>query len=67
MVDVFIRYAKSVNAGDAVELTIAGRHYHQALRGNQDFGEEKLQFAVTEFGCEVAGTANLECRRPPPA
>ncbi len=49
MVDVFIRYSKPVNAGDGVDLIIAGKHYHQALRGNQDFGEEKLQFAVPEF------------------
>ena len=49
MVDVFIRYSKPVTAGDGVDLTIAGKHYHQALRGNQEFGEEKLQFAVTEF------------------
>ena len=65
MVDVFIRYAKPVNAGDAVELTIAGRHYHQALRGNQDFGEEKLQFAVTEFAAKSPAqlTWNAEGRR----
>ena len=49
MVDVFIGYRKPVNAGSGVDLTIAGKHYHQALRGNQDFGEEKLRFAVTEF------------------
>ena len=49
MVDVFIRYAKPANASDSVDLAIAGKHYHQTLRGKQDFGEEKVQFAVTEF------------------
>jgi alpha-mannosidase len=49
MVDVFIRYDKPAKAGDGVDLVIAGKHYHQALLGSQNFGEEKLQFAVTEF------------------
>jgi alpha-mannosidase len=65
MVDVFLRCGKPVTAGDAVDLTIAGKHYHQALRGNQDFGEEKLQFAVTEFAAKSPAqlTWNAEGRR----
>jgi alpha-mannosidase len=65
MVDVFIRYGKPVTAGDGVDLTIAGKHYHQALRGNQEFGEEKLQFAVTEFPAKSPAqlTWNAEGRR----
>ena len=49
MVDVVIRYDQPAKAGDGVDLVIAGKHYYQALLGNQDFGEQKLQFAVTEF------------------
>ncbi len=49
LIDVFLGYARPPKAGDAVDLAIAGKHYHQALQGGQDFGEEKLQFAVTEF------------------
>ena len=49
LVDVFIRYREPVKPDSPVELSLAGQHYQQALRGNQDFGEEKLEFAVTEF------------------
>lgn len=49
IVNVFVRYGAPVNPGSAVDLKIAGKSYHQALRGNQDFGEEKLQFPVPEF------------------
>ncbi len=48
-VDVFIRYRKPITAGSGVELTVLGKHYHQAMRGGQDFGEEKVEFAVPEF------------------
>lgn len=49
LVDVFVRYGRAAKAGDDVELTVGGEKYHQALRGGQDFGEEKLEFAVAEF------------------
>jgi hypothetical protein len=49
MVDVFIRYGERVKPGSGVDLAIAGKHYHQALQGGQDFGEEELEFAVPEF------------------
>ena len=48
-VDVILRYGESVKPGGSVELTIAGKHYRQALQGDQDFGEEELEFAVPEF------------------
>jgi len=48
-VDAFIRNAEPMTAGGDVELTVAGQHYHQALRGGQDFGEEKVEFALPEF------------------
>ena len=48
IVDVFIPYFGHVSTGHA-DLMIAGKHYHQSLRGNQDFGEEKCSFSVLEF------------------
>ncbi|MHB1959605.1 MAG: polysaccharide lyase family protein [Acidobacteriaceae bacterium] len=53
MVDVFIRYGERVQSGSRVEIVIAGKHYHQALQGGQDFGEEKLTFAVPEFPAQT--------------
>lgn len=49
IVDVFLRLDKPVAAGDGVDLVVGGKPYHQALQGNEDFGEQKLQFAVAEF------------------
>ncbi len=49
LVDVFLRFDKPVIAGDSVDLVVGGKHYHQTVPGNQDFGEEKIQFAVSEF------------------
>lgn len=49
MVDAFIRFGEPAKAGTPAELTINGKKYNKTLRGNQDFGEEKLEFAVSEF------------------
>lgn len=49
LVDVYVRYGRAAKAGSDVALTLGGRQYRQALRGGQDFGEEKLEFAVPEF------------------
>ncbi|MGB0122314.1 MAG: polysaccharide lyase family protein [Silvibacterium sp.] len=49
MVDVVVRYGEPVKPGSSVDLTLAGKSYHLPLRGDQDFGEEKLEFAVPEF------------------
>ena len=57
MVDVVVRYDAPVKPGSSVDLTILGKHYHQSLRENQDFGEEKLEFAVPEFPAKT--TAHL--------
>ena len=32
-----------------MDLTISGRHYRQAIVGKEDFGEERLEFALPEF------------------
>ncbi|MHB1936222.1 MAG: glycoside hydrolase family 38 N-terminal domain-containing protein [Acidobacteriaceae bacterium] len=48
-VNVLLRHAQPITPGSNVDLTLAGKHYRQALQGGQDFGEEKLQFFVPEF------------------
>jgi hypothetical protein len=47
-VETIIRYGQKMARGSA-DLTIANKHYHQELRGGNDFGEEKAQFLVSEF------------------
>ncbi len=49
IVDVFVRHHRPIAPGGSVDLAIASKHYHQAIQRNQDFGEEKLEFAVPEF------------------
>ena len=48
-VDVILRDPRPIQSGAAVDLTLAGKHYHQTLQAGQDFGEEKLTFSVPEF------------------
>ncbi|HET9086337.1 MAG TPA: polysaccharide lyase family protein [Acidobacteriaceae bacterium] len=49
MVDATVRYGERIKSGSSVDLSVAGKRYHQTLRGGQDFGEEKIEFAVPEF------------------
>jgi alpha-mannosidase len=49
MVDAFVRLHEPVKEGDTAELIIGGKQYSAPLRAGQDFGEEKLEFAVAEF------------------
>lgn len=51
-VDVFVRYRERPRSGH-VALAMAGRHWSSALKGGQDFGEERVSFWVPEF---AAGT-----------
>lgn len=46
-VDAFVRYGKPTGPGFA-ELTIGTEHYRCSLSGSE-FGEERLEFAVSEF------------------
>jgi alpha-mannosidase len=48
-VDVFLQYDGPIQAGSGVDLVLAGKRYHQALHGHQDFGEEKIDFSIPEF------------------
>ncbi|MGA8151365.1 MAG: polysaccharide lyase family protein [Terriglobales bacterium] len=49
IVEVLVRHGERVKMASSVDLDIANKRYHQALRGGQDFGEEKVQFSVAEF------------------
>ena len=53
IVDVIIRYDKPVKPGSSVDLEVAGNHFRKTLAGNQDFGEEKLEFPVPEFPAQT--------------
>ena len=49
IVDAFLRYDEKPTPGSAVDLSIGESHYHQTIKREQDFGEEKIEFAVAEF------------------
>lgn len=53
MVDVILSYSKRAAPDSRVDLTIAGKRYHQAIQGDQDFGEQKFEFAVPEFPAQT--------------
>jgi hypothetical protein len=48
-VDVILRDPRPIRSGTAVDLTLAGKHYRQAVAATADFGEQKLSFSVPEF------------------
>ena len=48
LVDVFIDHGPAV-LGTVVDLIIGDKHYSQSIRNVEDFGEEKLEFQVSEF------------------
>lgn len=49
IVDVIICSSKSMGLGSDVDLVIAGKHYREEYREDQDFGEHKFEFMVPEF------------------
>lgn len=49
IVDVFVSYREAMKFGRTVELSLEGEHYQATLGGIQDFGEQKVEFAVPEF------------------
>jgi alpha-mannosidase len=53
IVDVFIPYEKPLKQGGTAELTLDGKRYEKPLSGDQDFGEEKLEFQVAEFSAKA--------------
>lgn len=59
-VEAYIRYGSRVNAGSSAELTLAGKQYRQALRGGNDFGEEKVEFQVAAFPPQTEASLKLQ-------
>jgi len=59
--DVFVRYDRRPRSGQ-VDLEVAGHHYTNKLRADQDFGEERLQIAIPEFPTNTRAslTVNLD-------
>ena len=57
-VDVFVRYSQRPHKG-RVELSIAGHTDTHSLRGDQDFGEERVSFNVPEFGADTQATVRV--------
>ncbi|HUY82626.1 MAG TPA: polysaccharide lyase family protein [Acidobacteriaceae bacterium] len=51
-VDVFVRYRQHPHSG-SVALKIAGHTLTHPLQGGQDFGEERLSFAVPQFPADT--------------
>lgn len=56
MVDVFVRYGEKPARG-SVDLDLAGHRYDEPLRGQQDFGEERLEVSVPAFSGVSNATA----------
>jgi alpha-mannosidase len=59
-VEAFIRYSKPVEPASNLDLTIGKRHYHRDISGGHDFGEEKVQFLVGEFGPQTKARIDLK-------
>ena len=57
-VDAFVSYAERPWAG-SLDLEIAGHRYSHALEGQGDFGEERIHFAVAQFGAGTPAQVSL--------
>jgi alpha-mannosidase len=53
LIDVIVRHADTTAMDDALDLQLAGTHYHQRFRSEQEFGEEKCEFRVPEFSAHT--------------
>ncbi len=53
IVELLIRYGELPKPDSYADLVIAGKHYQQAFQRHQDFGEEKVEFAVPEFPAQT--------------
>lgn len=59
-VDAFIRYDAPVKPGSSVNLTIGNSHYRADIRGGHDFGEERIQFLVSEFAPQAQARLTIK-------
>lgn len=58
-VDLFVRSRERAQSG-RVQLAIGGRNFADALKGDQDFGEERLSFYVPEFSGETHARVTVD-------
>jgi hypothetical protein len=58
-VDVFVRYGQRPHSG-RIQLSLAGRTFTNPLRGDQDFGEERVSFNVPEFPADTHAEVSLD-------
>jgi hypothetical protein len=58
-VDVFVRYGQRPRSG-RIHLVVAGRTFNNPLRGDQDFGEERVSFSVPEFAADTHAQVNVD-------
>jgi len=58
-VDVFVRYGQRPRSGH-VQLALPGHTLSSPLRGDQDFGEERVSFKVPEFAKDTPAELTVE-------
>ena len=58
IVEVTVKTAEKLNSGN-VELSLGKETLRAALKGDSDFGEERLEFEVPEFSGQVAASAAI--------
>jgi len=58
LVDVYISSGSGFAANDRVALTVGGNHFLETFESAEDFGEQKVEFAIPEFA--GAASAHLE-------
>jgi alpha-mannosidase len=49
LVDVYLRGSARARANDYIQLTVGDRRFRAALTGDEDFGEQRVEFAIPEF------------------
>jgi len=58
-VEAFVRYGQPMGHGSA-ELAIGKQKYTAELRGGHDFGEERVEFLVDEFGPQTVAQLTVK-------
>jgi hypothetical protein len=58
-VDIFVRYQERARSG-RVRVAIGGHNFTNPLKGDQDFGEERVGFYVPEFSGETHARVTVD-------
>ncbi len=58
LVDVYVRSGSGFASTDHVELSLGGDHFQRTFESAEDFGEQKVEFSVSEFA--ASANAHLE-------